>query len=530
MLLRRAGLLWSALVVAFIAAAHAAGCATGNSGSETGEDDPPTYTGSEGGQSSGTGGGYGGSGGAVISQGGTGQHPCGIDCSTIETDACHVAECNLQTGVCALANAPDGTECDDEEFCTIDDVCDDGDCVGGGQNDCDLPYDPCLEVVCDEGDNDCSQIPAADGTYCIPDDLCEVNGQCKYGSCVGQPKDCSYQPVPNECYKAVCNTLTGDCDPVPDPLMNGQACSDLGDLCTVGKTCTNGNCVGGYPLDCSHLSQGCFDGVCNPSTGSCESDPVPPGSYCAEVTNDCNQGECDITGQCIPLPTNQGGPCNSNHCLVGQTCNDYGQCQGGVPIVNCVPGDLCCPPGCNEITDPDCLTEIIMSALTDGFNGNLGGVAGADALCNQQATLHGHPGTWRAFLSSSTQQVKDFFTGTSASTISVVTTTGEVMFNSWEHIFQIGTGSWLTSSDLIAFDGKEVDEGTGANPEWSDADGWTGSLADGTTSTMTCSDWTSSLSTVKGQNGEWDFYHELLLQESAYCSTFLAVACVRIGP
>jgi len=171
-----------------------------------------------------------------------------------------------------------------------------------------------------------------------------------------------------------------------------------------------------------------------------------------------------------------------------------------------------------------------MSALNNGHNGDLGGVTGADALCNQEATANGHDGTWRAFLSSSTQQIKDFFTGDLATTKQVVTTNGDVMFNSWEHLIQTGTGSWLTSSDLIAFDGKEVDEGTGANPEWSDADAWHGTLADGSASTLTCKDWTSSASTDKGQNSEVDFYHELLLQESAYCSTFLAVICVRVGP
>ena len=33
--------------------------------------------------------------------------------------------------------------------------------------------------------------------------------------------------------------------------------------CTVNQTCVVGVCQGGTPMDCSHLTQGCFDGVCN---------------------------------------------------------------------------------------------------------------------------------------------------------------------------------------------------------------------------------------------------------------------------
>ena len=48
-----------------------------------------------------------------------------------------------------------------------------------------------------------------------------------------------------------------------------------------------------------------------------------------------------------------------------------------------------------------------------------------------------------------------------ATDLPVVTTQSELLFNSWEHVFQIGSGNWITAVDLKSFDGKDVDEGTG---------------------------------------------------------------------
>ena len=43
----------------------------------------------------------------------------------------------------------------------------------------------------------------------------------------------------------------------------------------------------------------------------------------------------------------------------------------------------------------------------------------------------------------------------------------------------------------------------------------------------TCNDWTTASSPSYGRNGEWDSRY-LLKQETALCSTSLAVACVQI--
>ena len=63
-------------------------------------------------------------------------------------DVCQLWFCDFNLGCVAVDNV-DGTPCDDELFCTIDDACDTGVCVGGGQYDCTDPSgctaDFCIE-------------------------------------------------------------------------------------------------------------------------------------------------------------------------------------------------------------------------------------------------------------------------------------------------------------------------------------------------------------------------------------------------
>jgi hypothetical protein len=137
--------------------------------------------------------------------------------------------------------------------------------------------------------------------------------------------------------------------------------------------------------------------------------------------------------------------------------------------------------------------------------GNLGGLAGADATCDRLATAAGLSGrTWRAYLSVE----RDPANG-----------------NQPTHARdRIGTGPWLNAnlvavannlSELHMRTGDAavfVDErGQRINGQWTGSptpnqhDILTGSNADGTVATgLTCSDWTSDSSAVRGQVGHSD--------------------------
>jgi hypothetical protein len=315
-------------------------------------------------------GGSGGAGdGGAGDGGGGGELPCGIDCSAINAPLCLKSVCNEgqyigPVGSCVVVNEDAGVACDDGQFCTVDSSCNgEGDCIAGPTvNDCGMEPAECQQVTCNEDSDSCTFSPVANGQFCTPTDLCLVNATCLNGSCSGgTPKDCFFAPVPNECWVAVCDPSNGQCVPEPDAGAQGQPCADPGDLCTVNKTCDNlGNCQGGQPMNCDAFTVGCFNGQCDPNVGQCIQVPVPPGGNCAEATDDCNDGICDMNGLCNPVPTNEGGLCNDfDGCTSGTTCT-MGNCQGGSVIGTCAFNDGCCPPGCDDTNDNDCIRPNIM--------------------------------------------------------------------------------------------------------------------------------------------------------------------------
>jgi hypothetical protein len=273
-------------------------------------------------------------GGGATGGGGSGGSSslCALDCSAIVAPDCLQSVCNEgqytgTVGQCLIVNADDGTACEDGEFCTANDTCVAGNCTAGPQNTCGMDPPACQQVTCNEATQECTLVPGANGTFCTPSNLCLVNATCLNGSCSGgQPKDCFFAPVPNECYVAVCNQMNGMCEPQPDPTKMGFPCVDQSDLCTVNKTCDAiGNCQGGVPKDCSAFTMG------------------------------CNIGNCDtMTGNCFGVPVNNGDPCNDlDNCTVGELCNN-GMCNGGTVINQCGPADTCCANGCTPQNDPDC--------------------------------------------------------------------------------------------------------------------------------------------------------------------------------
>lgn len=295
-----------------------------------------------------TGGGLGGSGGSdtttsttstssTTSTGTGGSSPCAEDCSKIQTPPCLMAVCNTgqvvgPVNACAVVNAPAGSACDDGQFCTVGDTCDgNGTCKGGPQNDCGMTAPDCMQLSCDELSHSCSPQPGNDGSSCTLTDLCQANGQCANGVCVGDTKDCSFSPDA-ECNSVACNPATGKCEPTPDASKNGQACVLTGDLCSTGRTCANGTCGGGTPKNCSALTVGCNNGVCDPTNGACVGEPVPAGGTCYSGIDQCHTGTCDATANCVPAAVADGTSCNDhNACTSGDTCN-AGVCSGTTSV------------------------------------------------------------------------------------------------------------------------------------------------------------------------------------------------------
>jgi hypothetical protein len=228
----------------------------------------------------------------------------------------------------------------------------------------------CVALGCDDG-NECTVDGCAPGTgcrnaptlgRCDDDDLCTDEGFCREGECQPGPlRDCR---VMDPCHVGMCNVDTGECEVAP---TSGPRCSD-GDACTGGDTCMEGVCVPtAIPMcddaeDCTVDScdsvSGCRfvampDGNgCNVGglPGTCTSGVCREVTACGAGTADCDaDGDCECLGRCAPGP---GGmlrcvltslDCAVTGCLLRQMCClDPRSSDSGT----CVPEDCadCCQP------------------------------------------------------------------------------------------------------------------------------------------------------------------------------------------
>ncbi|MEP7121099.1 MAG: hypothetical protein ABJE95_09325 [Byssovorax sp.] len=283
-----------------------------------------------------TGGGDGSS--SSSGTGGSDLGPCGVDCSGFKTPDCTMSVCNTgeylgPLNTCIVVPSKKGTPCDDGLFCTKNDSCDSGACVGGTQNDCGLPHSACATTLCYEETKSCDVTPVAEGGACVPADLCQVNGVCHVGDCVGEPKDCSFSPM-SECNTVACESVTGKCVPTPDAQKDDAPCLLSGDLCITNKTCKAGQCGGGKPRDCSAFNVGCQVGLCDGASGICGPGMAPIGTSCAEGVPECQVGACDDKGACKASSAADGAACNDhNSCSKADKCL-AGACTGA-PVASC---------------------------------------------------------------------------------------------------------------------------------------------------------------------------------------------------
>lgn len=273
----------------------------------------------------------------------------------------------------------------------------------------------------------------------------------------------------------------GDGQGANNPGGNGSGAANVGGDGTGGAgncDCTGKECG---PDGCGGVCGTCDDGEsCDVQTGTCQ-------GFCG---NSCE-------GSCGPCPSNSsqtltctsGGVCKCNltctpNCA-GKTCGDD-TCGGSCGP--CDAGSVCAFQGqstwnCESFggTDP-AMSFFVTSRGTYEQGGNLGGLAGGDAICAQHAAEAGLSGkTWRAYLSTAGNAARD----------------------------RIGDGPWVNArgdaivggacsdcvADLISngVSPELVLTELGTQIDWALAhDIMTGTAADGTPSGTDCAGWTSN--------------------------------------
>lgn len=291
--------------------------------------------------------------------------------------------CDLSLGCIAVNN---NNLCDDGSFCTINDVCTAGDCVGTARS-CDdgiaCTIDSCNDIddICENNTDDtlcpsdgnlctdevciagvgCTIISddsnvCDDGEFCNGDEICfggaclpgvnpcDDGVDCTIDSCDEINDVCNFSPDNaaciddgNPCTDEVCDSILGCLH-----LNNVDFCDD-GLFCTVGDVCTNGECVG--------VSRDCDDGIactiehCDEQADACII--TPENSLCNDQ-NLCTDDACVVGTGCVFTPDDTNSCDDGKFCNGPETCTD-GQCQSGSQ--DCSDGVSCTFDECDEAND-----------------------------------------------------------------------------------------------------------------------------------------------------------------------------------
>ncbi len=244
-----------------------------------------------------------------------------ITCPSVDDTACVKNTCQPKSGACAPTQVAPGTNCDDGDACTKNDVCKLGVCTGGS-------------FACEcKADADC--LGKDDGNLCNGVFYCDKSGAAPLCKPLANSAIFCSKVDDSDCLKAACDAKTGKC--ALQPVTAGTACDD-GKVCTVAEVCSSGACGSGKP-------NACDDG--NP----CTVDSCDATLGCKHTAKSCDDGNactaegCDgKTGNCTaPVAVKAGTLCNADNsgCTAGDACNGSGTCTVGTPVVCAPPSNPC---------------------------------------------------------------------------------------------------------------------------------------------------------------------------------------------
>jgi hypothetical protein len=256
-----------------------------------------------------------------------------------------------------------------------------------------------------------------------------------------------------------CSSCPGDCGPCTRcgdgrcDATAGETCSSCQADCGECNPCGNGRCEAWETITSCTADCYCGDGLCEAgeTPGGCAQD-----CYCGNST--CDAGETAVT---CPNDCRCGDrTCDASEtvasCPADCTCGN-GVCDPAESSVTCAADCFCGDGRCDVSEDAvgcptDCpSTRVFVTSAytpTDFLDGNLGGIAGADALCQSNAAAAGLTGTFKAWLSDGASDPASTFT-------------------------QVGPYVKLygTSLVLVANDWADLTDGTLASPIDTDAFG-----------------------------------------------------------
>lgn len=302
-------------------------------------------------------------------------------------DICNNGVCRAGLNSCSCAGDGDCEQYDDNDLCNGQIRCIGDKCVIDQTTvrKCAASQDSCIANACDPATGFCRETPANQGSICDDEDPCTINDVCRDGVCAGNPTECDDG---NPCTTDLCNQISG-CS----HEYNTESCDD-GNACTSDDVCAFGACVGTRQVecgcildaDCAPLEDGnpcngrlnCVDHICvvdpatvvrctdpfgkpcqrsacNPATGRCAVVNLPDNRPCVD-DNSCTFDEYCSQGECVGTEI----PCNDGNLCTEDFCDQYGGCFHSYNTAPCEDGDPCsvedhCLNGsCTPGTDREC--------------------------------------------------------------------------------------------------------------------------------------------------------------------------------
>lgn len=151
------------------------------------------------------------------------------------------------------------------------------------------------------------------------------------------------------------------------------------------------------------------------------------------------------------------------------------------------------------------------------------GIRGADYECHRQARRAGMRGTYRAFLSSNTQNLDSIIYYSRDRQIPIVNKEGQMLFNSWEDLVNGAGGYFNDNTPIYSFDGKDIM----SDSVWPQKIIWHGSNKKGSkVDGKFCNEWHEGDGGNMGL-GSSLMKHMLLDQDEYTCNNSFIVLCVQ---
>lgn len=305
------------------------------------------------------------------------------------------------------------------------------------------------------------------------DGVVDEGEQCDLGTGNSESGTCT-----QDCLLAVCGdgmVLVGteDCDDAGESATCNADCTvpSCGDgvhNLTAGEACDDGGDSETCNADCTQVS--CGDGYINTVAGEQCEDEDGTNATCNACVLECNIGFGDCNGDVVSDGCETDTTTLTDCTACGQVCEGYPLCGEG---------------GCARYA-------FITSTNVEA---NMGGLAGADAICQAHADAAGLGGTYMAWLSDAVDSPATRFTREGGPWVRV---DGALIANSWDDLVD---GELIFSLDVTEVGENPPDSTSQCGPQavWTN----TGPDGHGISSGSSCDNWTdtSSTSSAWGNHG-----------------------------